>query len=98
MRSEYFPMLGALEGCSKNFVFFAKPRGLENTHDTVMGVHKLIVSTPTKRAQTREIHFKISKDMPQRWLIFPIWAKKRPSPGKEKFSNKFYWLICLRIV
>ena len=37
-------------------LFFPKPCGLENTHDTVMDVHKLVVSTPNKRAQTRGSH------------------------------------------
>ena len=55
--------------------FFAEPCGLENTHDAVMHVHQLVVSTPNESAHSRETHFRSSKDMPQRWLISPIWAE-----------------------
>jgi hypothetical protein len=65
-------------------LFFAKPRGLENTHDAVMHVHKLVVSTPNKRAQTRETFFRSSKDMPQRWFISPFWAKKTSKSWRRK--------------
>ena len=44
----------------QQLLFFAKPRGLENTHNTVMHVHKLVGSTPNKRAQPRETHFRSS--------------------------------------
>ena len=83
-------------------LFFAKPRGLENTHDTVMDVHELVVSTSNKRAQTRESHFRSSKDIERYAPVmayFPNLGQNNVQVReKRNFAMNFYWLICLRIV
>ena len=47
--------------------------------------------TPNKRTQTRETHFRSSKDMPQRWLIWPFVAgvDKKPHQMATHFSELF---------
>ena len=45
-------------------IFFAEPCGLENTHNAVMRVRLLVVSTPKKRAQTRETYHKFERYAP----------------------------------
>ena len=67
-------MLCALEGCSKKKI--AEPCGLENTHDhdAVMHVHKLVVSNPNKRAQTRGYPSQKFKTYVPAMADFIIWA------------------------
>ena len=96
-RCEQFPMLGALEGAAAKEI--AKPCGLENTHDTVMHVHKLVVSTPSKRAHTRATILEVRKICPNDGLFRHFGPKKRPSPGaRKRILFNFYELICLRTV
>ena len=78
----YFPCLAHSRAAAKSF--FAKPHGLENTHDAVMHVHKFVVSTPNKRAQTRETISEVRKIICPSDGLFPqLGPKERPSPGEE---------------
>ena len=64
---------------------FAEECGVKDTCDAALHVQQSVGNTLNIRVQARETQFRSSKDVPQRWLISPIWAKKRPTRIKRSF-------------
>ena len=44
--------------------FLAEPCGVEDTYGAVLHMHQDVGGAPNKRAQTREAHYRSSKDTP----------------------------------